>query len=436
MAKVVRVVGDLEQHAIQSGEGELTIVLDGGSSSLVLMNDEGTQLAYLGRLKFGDPAMPSWANDGGLLLKTSDGNDVIRLDGTTGEVSAGGIGKPGRLRIRTQDGHPFVDCRMTVVKTAPTAEFALGGKGNVAAGVLMVRDEDGKDWLQLNGLNRTVRIGGEGKAGSLQMVGATNQPRVVLGEGNLTLGGNGTDGDINLYPASLAIPGGDPGKATISLDGASGGVTLRASNDKEMIWLNAATGSVRMTDKNGANVFAVELGALFLGCSPDLQGAPGSVYVRNSQGSTTITIDGEQGDIALSGGDCAEEFQGSAVAEGAPGTVMVIGEDGSLRESDAPYDTKVAGIVSGAGDNKPGIVLGKRFSTARLVPIALTGTAYCKVDADCAPVEAGDLLTTSPTLGHAMKATDRGRASGAIIGKALRPLNSGRGLVPVLVALQ
>jgi hypothetical protein len=35
-----------------------------------------------------------------------------------------------------------------------------------------------------------------------------------------------------------------------------------------------------------------------------------------------------------------------------------------------------------------------------------------------------------------MRADDPNRAFGAVIGKALRPLASGRGLVPVLVALQ
>ncbi len=53
-----------------------------------------------------------------------------------------------------------------------------------------------------------------------------------------------------------------------------------------------------------------------------------------------------------------------------------------------------------------------------------------------APIEIGDLLTTSATPGHAMKATDPHKAFGAVIGKALRPLDRGQGLIPVLIALQ
>jgi hypothetical protein len=47
----------------------------------------------------------------------------------------------------------------------------------------------------------------------------------------------------------------------------------------------------------------------------------------------------------------------------------------------------------------------------------------------------GDLLTTSTRPGHIMKATDRDRAFGAVIGKALRRLLQGLGVVPILVSL-
>jgi len=70
------------------------------------------------------------------------------------------------------------------------------------------------------------------------------------------------------------------------------------------------------------------------------------------------------------------------------------------------------------------------------MPIALMGKVYCKVDAQFAAIAVGDLLTTSPTAGHAMKADDPAKAFGAVIGKALRPLDAGLGLIPILIALQ
>jgi hypothetical protein len=60
----------------------------------------------------------------------------------------------------------------------------------------------------------------------------------------------------------------------------------------------------------------------------------------------------------------------------------------------------------------------------------------CKVDADIAPINVGDLLTTSPTRGHAQKALDPPKAVGAMIGKALGSLKKGKGKIPVLVMLQ
>jgi len=52
------------------------------------------------------------------------------------------------------------------------------------------------------------------------------------------------------------------------------------------------------------------------------------------------------------------------------------------------------------------------------------------------PIKPGDLLTTSDTPGHAMKVTEHPRAQGAILGKAMSSLESGTGLVLVLVTLQ
>jgi hypothetical protein len=66
----------------------------------------------------------------------------------------------------------------------------------------------------------------------------------------------------------------------------------------------------------------------------------------------------------------------------------------------------------------------------------LFGKAYCKVDAAYAAIEVGDLLTSSDTAGHAMKAADPAKAFGAIVGKALGALPSGRGLIPILISLQ
>jgi hypothetical protein len=133
--------------------------------------------------------------------------------------------------------------------------------------------------------------------------------------------------------------------------------------------------------------------------------------------------------------DCAEDFD-VAESEVEAGCVVVINEQGSLERCSREYDKTVAGVISGAGGLRPGILLGKEESQGARMPVALVGRAYCKVDASYSPVAVGDLLTTSGTLGHAMKAVDRQRSFGAVIGKALRPLENGQGLIPMLIALQ
>ena len=115
---------------------------------------------------------------------------------------------------------------------------------------------------------------------------------------------------------------------------------------------------------------------------------------------------------------------------------MVLCDEGTLQPSDDAYDKRVAGVISGAGDYKPGIVLDKRQSPGNRQPVALMGKVFCKVDAQFGAIEVGDLLTTSPTPGHAMKTSDPLKAFGAVIGKALRPLTEGQGLIPILIALQ
>jgi hypothetical protein len=149
-------------------------------------------------------------------------------------------------------------------------------------------------------------------------------------------------------------------------------------------------------------------------------------------GNVTVT-----GDINLiDAADCAEDFNIGTDVFVEPGTVMVLGKEGELFPSQHAYDKCVAGVVSGAGDYKPGIVLDKQQSESNRQPIALLGKVYCKVDAQYGSIEIGDLLTTSPTLGHAMKAEDQTKAFGSVIGKALRSLVDGQGLIPILIALQ
>jgi hypothetical protein len=64
----------------------------------------------------------------------------------------------------------------------------------------------------------------------------------------------------------------------------------------------------------------------------------------------------------------------------------------------------------------------------------VSGVVLCRVDATYGPIGIGDLLTTSPTPSHAMRAGEN--AGGAILGKAMEPLEGGSGLIRVLISLR
>jgi hypothetical protein len=156
-------------------------------------------------------------------------------------------------------------------------------------------------------------------------------------------------------------------------------------------------------------------------------------------GSLTVARDIQvTGDLflAATGKDLAEQFDVEANAHREPGTLMVIGERGALVPCAAAYDRRAIGVVSGARTLKPAITLGQASDADSTISIALVGTVFCRADADKAPIEIGDLLTSSDVPGHAMKALDAVRSFGAVIGKALAPLRNGRDLIPIIVALQ
>jgi hypothetical protein len=144
--------------------------------------------------------------------------------------------------------------------------------------------------------------------------------------------------------------------------------------------------------------------------------------------------------LTVAGGcDLAEPFPiSTAEQQVSEGAVMVIDEKnpGQLKLTDRPYDTRVAGIISGANGVNPGIKMQQQGLIEGGKNVALSGRVYVQADTSNGAIEPGDLLTTSSTPGRAMKVTDHIRAQGAILGKAMSELSEGKGMVLVLVTLQ
>lgn len=161
----------------------------------------------------------------------------------------------------------------------------------------------------------------------------------------------------------------------------------------------------------------------------------------NSGGSITFP-DGSVQSTAWTGSLCGGDWAEAVDVSGdrtryEPGEVLVIDTDhpGNFAKSVQPYSTAVAGIYS----TKPGAIGRRNVSVDKLktqVPMAMVGIVPTKVSAENGPIRPGDLLVTSPTEGFAMKGSDRSRMAGAVIGKSLGHLESGTGVIEVLVSLR
>lgn len=186
--------------------------------------------------------------------------------------------------------------------------------------------------------------------------------------------------------------------------------------------------------------------------SADESSDGGDIALRNAAGTQTCQLDADYAgtgesrlrvDVVqiLGGADLSEQFDVRAAdaSEIKPGMVVSIdpAHVGKLVISRKAYDRTVAGILSGAGAVKPGLLMGQRDSLADGAhAVALTGRVWVYCDASHGAIQPGDLLTTSDVPGHAMKVREHDKAQGAILGKAMSSLESGRGLVLVLVSLQ
>ena len=289
---------------------------------------------------------------------------------------------------------------------------------------------------------------------------AGNENTLLSGnDGNLWLGGKTADGDIMLFAngednnrnvatATIHLNGDNgrvrsrsliaqdaSGRTGVSLDGEAAELRLGGDGKHGSFYLYRSTGD---RSKDVEACVRISHDAVFkIGGNQ----ASGQIYLFDSnadtrfEGQATIHLNGITGDIMLSGADCAERFAVADEASRAPGTVLVVKDGENLVTCTEPYDRRVAGVVSGAGRCRPGIILGKNAQDGA-VPVALVGKAYCKVDTSHGPIECGDLLTTSETPGHAMRVSDRERAFGSVLGKALVSFSGGTGLIPILVALQ
>ena len=132
-----------------------------------------------------------------------------------------------------------------------------------------------------------------------------------------------------------------------------------------------------------------------------------------------------------------ESFRVSTEESYEPGDVLVIDPQGSgtVCLSYKAQDTGIIGVVApdATVDDRGEILITILGAQGPLRDDGTRLEGFVKADATYGAIQAGDLLTTSPTPGYAMKATEP--KIGTILGKALEPLQDGQGLIRVFITL-
>lgn len=241
-------------------------------------------------------------------------------------------------------------------------------------------------------------------------------------------GSAGWFGTRSNHPLNFFV---NDGLSSMTLDG--GGVSMASGSG--FFTVGTPNGETGASLKRGANRADIRFdGSTLKLVAGTGFGPPPSNYgvTIDTTGLVSVRV------LRITGGaDVAEPFQ-MKEEELEKGSVVVIDDEhpGRLKRSRNAYDTRVAGIVSGANGVNPGIALHQEGAMEGGQNVALSGRVYVQADASGGAIKPGDLLTTSDLPGHAMKVTNHARSQGAVIGKAMSSLSEGRGMVLVLVTLQ
>jgi hypothetical protein len=404
---------------------KVRLVATSGLGDLVLNNNFGFQGANL---------LANFFNGGGLLvLNNTNGQNRAVLDGGSGggKLNLYNLSSANTVSLNTAGNSWLTGGSLGIGTTTPAATLhvAAGSAGvapNPNSIVAFEKGSGGYLSILSGAPNETGIL--FGSPNSAQDAGIIyNNPAIPRGlqfrtAGNFTSMSLDQFADLHLYDAV--------GFADVVLQPGGGGGSSLFLNVSSVPYLQLLTSST-----TGASAYFYNT-------------------VKNNATITLLADDGTgNGLITTSvlqitgGADLSEQFDvrdapdtpRSTLHTPTPGSVVCIDPEnpGQLVVSSRPYDRTVAGIVSGAGGIKPGMLMGHQGTLADgKHPIALTGRVYCLADASNGSIQPGDLLTTSATPGHAMKVSDPNRAQGAILGKAMSKLEAGKGLVLVLVTLQ
>jgi len=417
----------------ESAHEAASVIISADEQTLKIQTADGNALVELGRSESG--------NDGDIFISDKDGNRTIHLGGEDSRLWLGGHGNDGDIFVTDKDGN------RTIHLGGEDSRLWLGGHGN--DGDIFVTDKAGNTTIRLNGDASDITLHQHGEPAN-RPGGGTRTPDSpgdnTMNSGlldnvdldDITPGQWDNIDDIpaldwrQIVGSQVTKLGGD-GRIVAGGGGTHGKLVLQDPYNNQIVTLDAEEHGLQIETLDGdAYVQLGPNGNLSLGG----HGQDGDILINDKAGNRTIHLDGDAGDIILHNADCAEEFPVASMDDAEPGTVMVIEEGGMLIPCAEASDSRLIGVISGAGDYQPAIVMGRDPNVKKSVPIAMNGKVFCKATASGAPIRTGDLLTTSSVPGHAMCLTEPNGSVGAVLGKALAPLASGQGLIPILVMLR
>src|SRR5580698_304839 len=189
-----------------------------------------------------------------------------------------------------------------------------------------------------SGTNGLVTVNGTDGLPLVQLIASDTEAKIGAGQRN------GRPGHLQMYDGS--------GQLTVDLNTADATLTLGGSNTDGTVTVSGTDGQPLIQLMGSATESRIGMG--------QRNGRPGHIQMYDGNGNLTIDINATGGDIALNGdltlaaADCAEQFDMQDASSAEPGTIVVIDDEGKLRESQCAYDKRVAGVISGAGDYRPG----------------------------------------------------------------------------------
>jgi hypothetical protein len=377
----------------------------------------------------------------------------LRVDGS---VSVGGSGlvqvdapsiPGGRFTILANGNvginNPSPANRLTVLGNNVAGATAIVGQAAPAAipgtGVLGTAGADG------TGVAGSASV--PGGCGGLELCSATGVSGNATGAAGVFL--TGVSGSAN-GAGGIGVQGNSNSSAGFGVQGTGPNTGVQGIANSTAFFAAAVWGNATATTGLTRGVYGTSSSSSGIGVhgiaqtGGQFETGSGNEIIGRGLGHTNFRVDDTgkvfaDGGFQASGADFAESFavRGDRNHYEA-GDLLAIDQSGSRRMALAqhPYSKLVAGIYS----TKPGL-LGTPHTISdpeieQEVPLAVIGVVPCKVTAENGSITPGDLLVSSTTPGYAMKGTNRKRMLGAVVGKALEPLPSGKGTIIVLVTLQ